>query len=147
MKSPRTVMLAVAAVCAAFLYGCDKDKDIIPGELTNDYWMETVTDGMMLRFDKTGDVFNYLYRLDAAEGMYYAYMDPAWSQTHKYLMDPDNGMLFFLPDNWYYILLLTSSGMILDDGENKHTFRKLPSGEVSIITKEEFDELFPPDND
>ena len=129
---------------AALLYGCDNEEQISHKELTDGLWMETVTGGLLLSFDTHGYVFNYIYREHPTERNYYAYLDPAWSESDRYLIDSDNNMLFVLPDRWYNILRLTYSGMILDDGEERYSFTKLrQEQDITIVTRDEFNDIFP----
>lgn len=143
MRKAKAGIIVFAALFAALLWSCEKDDDIVAEELTKGYWMETVTEGMLLRFDNTGDVFKYIYRYHQTESIYYGYLDPAWSQNDKYLLDDDNGLLFIKPDKWYHLLRLTSTEMTIDDGENKHSFVKLKSKEINIVTRNEFGQIFP----
>jgi hypothetical protein len=140
----RAKIIIMGLLFTAFLYGCENEKAVVPGELTEGYWMETVTNGLLLSFDTHGYVFNYIYREHPLERMYYAYLDPAWSESDKYLIDSDNNMLFILPDRWYSILRLTYSGMILDDGQARHSFTKLKEiQDITIVSRDEFNEIFP----
>lgn len=126
------------------MWSCDNENQVVHEELTDGMWMETVTGGLLLSFDTQGYVFNYIYREHPTERMYYAYLDPAWSEHDRYLIDSDNNMLFILPDRWYNILRLTYSGMILDDGEARYSFTKLrKEQDITIVSPGEFNDIFP----
>lgn len=123
------------------LYGCENEDSVIPEELYNGFWMENQGEGRLLHFNPEGSVSNYIY--DFSHGTYYAYQDPLWEEDNRYLMDPENNMLFINPGQWFYILYLTHTTLTLDDGEARINFIKYGDEKIRVVSKDEFDEIFP----
>ena len=137
----RYLMLPLIAV----LLGTSCMKEEEPESINNlcgGFWIEEGADELIVKFNDSGSIYNYVYAV-SDEGGYDAY----YRSTNKYSLDAENSVLCLIPDFWYDIYVLTSNTLVLanEKGDNL-TFRKIPDDSVTIITREVFSDKYGGDN-
>lgn len=143
MRKLKTGVMALAILSAAFFYSCKDKDDTIPEELVSGYWLQTgdFEEGytpLLLSFNRTGEVFNYLFHFDYEDDLYHISLDTTWGVNDKYLIDEANSMLFIAPDKWFYILRLTDDEMTLRRGDTLVNFFNLENDDVKRLAPDEF---------
>lgn len=143
----RHIAILAGVAFAVLLPSCDEEVPEYREDLCSGYWLENGSEfSRLLKFDVNGEIFRYLCSYDDGDERYYAYYDT--SSGGSYLMDAENCLFCFLPEEeWYDIYLLTSGMFVLGGGEEVVKYHKVKDLRVRVVSKKEFMEKFPASED